>query len=93
MTIVTPELVDGLGMIAGAIWMSSALYLQFIRSHEVEARFVAAVFLIGVAIMLGSSAIALGGSSAAALAALIGNVVFAVLGLGIWIGLASTGGD
>ena len=52
-----PPLVNFLGMIAGAVWMSAALYFQLIRERRVHPAFVSALFLIGVALMMASSAI------------------------------------
>jgi len=81
-------LVDGLGMLAGAVWMCGALYFQFIRGGRVHPAFVSVLFLIGVALMMGSSAIAFAGRpSIVGFLAVFANVLFIILGLGAWYGI------
>lgn len=78
-------LVDGLGMFAGAVWMSGALYFQFIRNGRVHPGYVGAQFLIGVALLLGSSAFVISGRTALVqLLAIGGYVLFMLIGLGAW---------
>lgn len=78
-------LVDVLGMIAGGIWISAALYFQLIRTKRVHPAYVAALLLIGVALMMASSAFALTGHpSTVQFLGIIANAVFIVVGLGVW---------
>jgi hypothetical protein len=80
-----PPLVNFLGMIAGAVWMSSALYFQLIRERRVHPAFVSALFLIGTALMMASSAIAVDGRPGfVEVLAVTANLVFIGLGLGAW---------
>lgn len=81
-------LVNLLGMVAGTVWMSAALYFQLIRSERVHPGFVAALFLIGVALMLGSSAVTISGRPGfVETLAAAGNCLFILTGLGAWYGL------
>ncbi|WP_143416427.1 hypothetical protein [Halobacterium hubeiense] len=78
-------LVNVLGMVAGTVWMSAALYFQLIRPERVHPGFVSALFLIGVALMLGSSAVTITGRpSFVETLAIAGNGLFILIGLGAW---------
>jgi drug/metabolite transporter (DMT)-like permease len=80
-----PPLVNVLGMIAGAVWMSAALYFQLIRERRVHPAFVSALFLIGVALMMASSAVAVDGRpSIVELLAVTANGLFIGLGFAAW---------
>ena len=80
-----PPLVNFLGMIAGAVWMSAALYFQLIRERRVHPAFVSALFLIGVALMMASSAVAVDGRpSIVELLAVTANGIFIALGFAAW---------
>lgn len=82
------QLVDTLGALAGVIWMTASLYFQFLRRDHVHPALVSGLFLIGVALMMGSSAIVLSGSpSTVVLLGMIGNALFAALGIVVWVGL------
>jgi len=82
MTMSDAHLVDVLGMIAGAVWMSAAIYFQLIREGEVHPAFVSALFLIGVALTMASSAIAIAGRPGIVeLLAVLANALFIVLGV------------
>lgn len=76
-------LVDILGMVAGAVWLCAALYFQMIRPQRVHPGFVAALSLIGVALVMGSSAVALRSPGIGEVLAVVANVIFIVLGLGV----------
>jgi len=80
-------LVDVLGMIAGATWLCAALYFQMIRRKRVHPAFVAALSLIGVALMMASSAFALRSPGVGELLAVGANVIFIALGLAVSVGL------
>jgi hypothetical protein len=78
-------LVNVLGMVAGAIWMSGALYFQLIRNQRVHPAFVSALFLIGTALLMASSAIVVDGrSNFVELLAVGANLLFIGLGLASW---------
>jgi len=82
------SLVDVLGMIAGAVWMAAALYFQFLRQKSVHPAYVSVLMLIGVALMMGSSALALGGRPGTVeILGTLANALFILLGLGAWYGL------
>lgn len=83
------SLVDVLGFVAGAIWMCSAIYFQMVRTRSVHPAYVASLFLIGVALMMGSSALALRDTQTVQVLAIAGNVLFIALGLGVWYALES----
>jgi hypothetical protein len=81
-------LVDVLGMVAGAIWMSAALYFQFLRREMVHPAYVSVLMLIGVALMMGSSALTIAGKPGTVeLLGIAANALFIALGLAAWIGL------
>jgi len=82
------HLVDTLGAFAGVIWMSAALYFQFWRRDPVHPALVSSLFLIGVVLMMASSALVLAGRPAmVVLIGIIGNGLFAALGIAVWYGL------
>lgn len=82
------QLVDTLGAFAGVIWMSAALYFQFWRTDHVHPALVSSLFLIGVALMMASSALVLAGRPAMVVfLGLVGNGLFAALGIAVWYGL------
>jgi len=78
------SLVDLAGMAAGVVWMSAAFHFQMIRQEEVDAAHVAAMFLIGLSLMLSASAIAVMNTQLAATLALIGQVLMLLVGIGTW---------
>lgn len=77
-------LVDLVGMAAGAIWMSAAFHFQMIRRDSVDAGYVAAMFLIGLSLMLSASAIAVMDTTVATTLAVLGQVLMLFVGLGAW---------
>jgi len=77
-------LVDSLGMAAGCIWMSAAFYFQMVRSEQVEPAYIAGMFLIGLSLMLSASAIAVMDAQLAATLAVLGQVLFLILGIASW---------
>ncbi|MDF9748382.1 hypothetical protein [Natrinema salsiterrestre] len=82
------QLVDTIGAFAGVIWMSAALYFQFWRRDHVHPALVSSLFLIGVALLMASSALVLAGRPAmVVLLGLIANGLFAALGIAVWYGL------
>lgn len=81
-------LVDVLGMIAGGVWISAALYFQLIRERAVHPAYVSSLLLIGVALMLASSALAFAGRpSTVQLLGVVANGLFIVVGIGVWYAL------
>jgi CHASE2 domain-containing sensor protein len=81
-------LVNALGTVAGAVWMAAALYFQLLRARPVHPAYVTVLFLIGVALMMGSSAIAIEGQPGTVeLLGIAANVLFIALGLAVWYGL------
>jgi len=78
------SVVNALGAVAGTIWICAALYFQMLRSRSVHPAYVATLFLIGVALMMSSSALALRGPKTIELFAVIGNALFIGLGIGVW---------
>jgi len=81
-------LVDVLGAIAGTTWIAAAMYFQFIRREQVHPVYVSVLMLIGVALMMGSSALALAGRPGTVeILGIAANVLFILLGLGAWYAL------
>lgn len=78
------DLVNLLGMCAGAIWMSAAFYFQMIRTEAVNPAHVATLFLIGISLLLSSSAIAISNARLVWMFAVFGQTLFIALGLGAW---------
>jgi len=78
-------LVDVMGAVAGGIWISAAMYFQMVRTRHVHPAYVGALFLIGVALMMGSAALAVRGPQTVEILAITGNALFAGLGIGVWI--------
>ena len=77
-------LVDTLGMIAGGIWISAAVYFQLIRDRPAHPGYVASLLLIGIALTMASSALAFAGRPGTVqLLALIANALFIVIGIGV----------
>ena len=82
------SLVDVLGMIAGGVWISGALYFQLIREGDVHPIYVIGLFLIGVALMMTSSVIVLAGRTATIeILGVLANGMFILLGIGAWYAL------
>lgn len=81
---ISSEVVDLLGMLAGAIWMYGAIHFQLVRTRTVHPAIVTVLFLVGVALMLLSSALALSGRTLVVVLAAAGNTLFLVLGIGVW---------
>lgn len=77
-------LVDIVGMLAGAVWMSAAFYFQMIRHDLIDPGYVAALFLIGLSLMLSSSAIAIMDTALATTLAVLGQALMLFVGLGAW---------
>jgi len=80
-------LVDLVGMAAGAVWMSAAFHFQMVRRDTVEPGYVAAMFLIGLSLMLSASALAIMDTQLAATLAVIGQVIMLLLGIAAWWGI------
>jgi len=78
------DLVNTLGALAGTVWIASALYFQMVRSRTIHPAYTAALFLIGVALMLGSASLAIRETEAVMLAATVANALFLGLGFGVW---------
>ncbi|QBJ01271.1 holin [Natrialba phage PhiCh1] len=82
---IDPGIADILGMIAGGVWLSGAIYFQMIRQGRIHPGWILLMFLVGTALMMGSSAIALAGrDELVGLFGILANVLFLVLGLGVW---------
>lgn len=80
-------LVDLLGMIAGAVWLSAACYFQLIRHGDVHPAYVSVLALIGVALMMGSASLTTIAPGLTELLGIVANVIFILLGLGFWVAL------
>ena len=81
-------LVDVLGMLAGGVWISAAIYFQLIRERTVHPGYVSSLLLIGVALVLASSALAFAGRpSTFQLLGIVANGLFIVIGIGAWYAL------
>lgn len=77
-------LVDVLGMVAGGVWISGALYFQLIREGDVHPVYVIGLFLIGVGLMMGSSAVAIDGrTTTIEFLGILANGLFIILGIGV----------
>ena len=87
MTTSSAPLVNALGMTAGGIWMCAALYFQMVRHSRTHPAYIAAAFLIGVALMMSSSALVVRGPGTIVTLAVIANTIFCILGLGAWVAL------
>jgi di/tricarboxylate transporter len=74
-------LVDLLGMLAGSVWLCAAIYFQMIRRKAVHPGFVGALSLIGIALILSSSTVALAAPGRIEIFAVVGNLVFIALGV------------
>jgi len=76
---------DIVGMIAGGVWLTGAIYFQMIREGDVHPAWIAMLFLVGTALMMSSSAIALADrSEIIGLFGILANVLFLLLGIGVW---------
>lgn len=76
---------DIIGMIAGGVWLTGSIYFQMIREGEVHPAWIALLFLVGTALMMSSSAIALAGrNEIIGLFGILANVLFLLLGIGVW---------
>jgi len=83
-----PTLVDVLGMIASGVWISGALYFQLIREGDVHPAYVVGLLLIGVALMMVSSAVAIPGrTTTIQVLGILANGLFTLLGIGVWYSL------
>jgi len=80
-----PTPVGLLGAIAGLVWMCAAIYFQMIRQRSVYPGYISALFLIGVALLMSSSAIALDAAGLIEALAIGANLLFILLGVGVWI--------
>lgn len=77
--------IDALGAIAGAIWISAALYFRFLKSG-LHLSYVIVLFSIGTALMLLSSALAPGiGPGAVEVLAVVGNLLLILTGCVVWV--------
>lgn len=88
-----PSIVDVLGAFAGSLWMCAAFYFQMIRARSIHPAYVSALFLIGVALLMGSAAVAVDGPTTVTLLAIAGNVLFILLGIGVWYALETNVAD
>lgn len=79
------ELVEVLGMVAGAVWISAALYFQMVCSKRIHPAHVAGLLLIGVALFLGSSAIVVRAPSTARMLLAASNALMLVIGIAAWV--------
>lgn len=79
------NLVNGLGLIAGAVWIMAAIWFEFIRPGRIHAKYIAGTFLIGSALILGSSSAVTSSPTLAETAAVIANLLFLLLGVGAWV--------
>lgn len=78
-------LVDTLGVLAGVVWMSGAIFYQMMYDRRVPPQYILSMFAIGVALFMISSAVALSERPALAVAlGVVGNMVFVVLGVAAW---------
>ena len=81
------SLVNIFGMLAGTIWMCAAFYFQMVTGRSIHPAYVSSLFLIGVALMMSSSALALKSPGTIETLAIAGNIIFCVLGIGVWYSL------
>ncbi|AYM00339.1 transmembrane domain protein [Halobacterium phage phiH] len=76
---------DIVGMIAGGVWLTGSIYFQMIREGDVHPAWISMLFLVGTALMMSSSAIALADrSEVIGLFGILANVLFLLLGIGVW---------
>jgi drug/metabolite transporter (DMT)-like permease len=79
------ELVDTLGLLAGALWLCSAIYFQLVRERRVPAAYIIGQLLVGIALVAISSAVALEGRpTTVAMLGVIGYLLFMGLAVGVW---------
>jgi cytosine/uracil/thiamine/allantoin permease len=83
-------MVDTLGMVAGAIWISAALHFRFVRDSKVHPGVIGGTFCIGVALMLSSSALVVERPSTVVTFAALANAIFCFVGVAMWIWLVRT---
>ena len=79
------KLVDVLGAFAGVIWLSGAIYFQMIHKDPIDASYVAAMALIGLSLLMSSSALTITNVRLASWLAIAANVLFIFIGLGACI--------
>lgn len=77
--------VDTLGAVAGAIWISAAIFYQLVRGCRVHPGIIGAMALVGVAILLGSASLATVAPGIAVIFGALANGIFCLLGVGAWI--------
>lgn len=78
--------VDTLGLVAGSVWVCAACYFQLIRARPVHPKYIVGMLLVGSGIIMGSAAAAIGNRPTLVLAlAIMGNIIFAVLGVAVWV--------
>lgn len=76
---------DIVGIIAGGVWLTGSIYFQMIREGDIHPAWIALLFLVGSALMMSSSAIALADrSELIGLFGILANAVFLLLGIGVW---------
>jgi len=63
----------------------AAIWFEFIRPGRIHAKYIAGTFLIGSALILGSSSAVLSSPTLAETAAVLGNLLMILLGLGAWV--------
>lgn len=81
------EIVELLGMIAGAVWISAAIYFQMVRAKRIHPAWVSFLFLVGMSTVMGSAAVAVRGPQLAESLAIAGNLLLLAVGIGVAVGL------
>ena len=77
------NIVNTLGMLAGAVWIMASMWFQFVHPRRIHAKYVVGTFLVGSALVLASSALVT--PTLAESFAIVANVLFLVLGIASWI--------
>ena len=79
-------LANVIGLLAGAVWLSAALWFQLIKPEPIHPGLVAALCLVGISLTLASSAVVLT-SELALLLGVVANGLFLALGGVTWVAL------
>lgn len=83
------ELVDTIGLVAGALWLAGAIYWQLVSKRRCPARYSAGMTVIGAALMFVSSSVVLGSMPSVAVAlAVLGNLLMLALAIATHLYLA-----